>query len=391
MNNTRTYNLYTSERNAYCKLCSLSSQVNNNDNFKLKVRQYIATRGKYIEQTINVLCKKNTVEYYCEDNIKLLNIRYAVFPVSWNKYRQYIIGDVVSYNGKVYILKENIERGVAPTNYQWEVSSEYNSQSYDSNKVILYSDGRYYKTSDSVNESDIPGVSEKWENVEENYTLYCGVNGNGSHVEVYILEGNKDKIQLFPYDSELYYCNVSASNTINGSNVVIPKIISYEGNYIYGNIRPIKQNNNTIPISNNNTSNKLYYKIMTIDLIGTTRLDFTIRVQNLDFYDTLISGLALFSILGEPSTASTTIRNIPLTTTTFVKDNVNFVITQDSNNLLNIYFVSSSNRYKLVIEDYTDYSSNNTTRGLGSAVVDLINEPSSVSSISGKVKENMFW
>lgn len=391
MINSRTYNLYTSENKAYVKLCSINSQINNNDNFKLKVRQYVATKNKYIEQNINVLCKNNVIEYYCEDNIKLLNIRYAVFPISWSKYRQYVIGDVVSYKGKVYILKSNVDKGSQPNETQWEVSSEYTSKSYEANKVVLHSNGRYYKSIETVTSSDMPGVSEKWENVEEEYSLYCGVNGNGSYIEIYILEGNKDKIQLYPYDSKLYYCNISSSNTINGSSVVIPKIISYTENYIYGNIRPIKQNNNTITIPNNTTSNKLYHKIMTIDLVGSTRLDFTIRIQNLDFYDTLISGLALFRIVGEPSSSSTTIRNIPFTTTTFVKDNINFVITQDSNNILNIYFVSTSNRYKLVIEDYTDFSNSNTTRALGSAIVDLINEPSSVSTISDTVKENMFW
>lgn len=387
----KSYMIYTSFENSYIKLCSIDSLYNNNSTFKINVKQYVGTTGKILENNIDIICKSNEVEFYCNDDTKLLNFRVGIMPKDWSNTTQYVPGNTVYYNGKVYTLKNRIDKGVIPTTTDWNEGIAYTNKSYIKNEVVLWKDGNYYIASDSININETPNNSNKWVKVNGEYSLYCGINGRGSYVETTLLLGDETNIKLLPYTSDIYYTNDESNITVNGDSVVMPRMYNYSNVFI-SNITPLKTNNNKLCVTSASGDSKKYFKIMRIRMVKNTSIFFNIKVENLYMGSLNVFGFCRVSLIGDNNSVNGTMREVNLTTD-FKKENINFHIRKLTDGTIDIYASHTSSSYKFTIEDILDMSRSNATRYLSSALIDINNNPIGQDDFEddGSTLENLYW
>lgn len=391
MKSAKSYVLYTEEKKAFCKVCSINSKIAKNTSvFKVKIKQYIGDTNKIIEQDIDIDCSTNNIVFSCSDENKILNFRVGYSIEKWSKYRQYAVGEVIWYNNKIYSLVQYVEKGNTPNLTQWKECIDYSNTSYSKNSVVLWKNGKYYISKEEIMLGENPENSSKWEYVNGIYSLYCGINSSASYVETIIIDGEEDKIQLYPYNSELYYCNLDATNTINGESITVPKIIEYSTNYTEGIVSPIKSLSNTIITPKNISTAREYYKIMTINLVNNSRLDFNIKIQSMEIGDKVVYGDIMFRIIGDTSSVNRTIKGVTLTPDTFIKDNFNIYMSKSADGVINIYLMTYSDKYKLMIENIFDSCQSKTRRNFGNSIIDIINDPVVEKGYNGELLATLF-
>lgn len=391
MKKAKSYTIYTSFENSYIKICSISSLYKGNSTFKINVKEYVGTIDKVLENTIDIICKKKGVEFYCNDDSKLLNLRVGFSPNQWSSTTQYVPGDTVYYNGKVYTLKNRTDKGKTPTENDWNASVNYTNKVYIKYDTVLWDDGMYYVANDSIATGENPSNSSKWLKVNGEYTLYCGINGSGSYVETCLLMGEETHIQLYPFTSEIYYTNDEVTTNINGVTISMPRLYDYSNVFI-SNIKPINVNFNKIIMTWATGETKKYFKIMRIKMVKNTSLFFDIKAENLYMSEVNVFGYCRCSLLGDNNSVNAILNPVSLTSG-FSKENINFHVRRLTDGTIDIYVSHIGNRFKLSVEDILDMSKTNTTRYLSSALIEIYNNPTGQDNFNdgGSTLANLYW
>lgn len=391
MKRAKTYAIYSSFEDPYIKLLSIDGLNNGKTSFKLNIKEYVPTIDKVLENNIDVICKNDEIEFYCNDDTKFLNFRVGNMPKNWSSVTQYVPGNTVYYNGKVYTLKNRVNKGAIPTNTDWSEAVDYSNKAYLQYEVVLWSDGNYYVANSSIAANENPSNSNKWVKVSGEFSLYCGINGNGAIVETTILLGDENQIQLYPYTSEIYYTNDESNTTINGATVNISRLYTYSNVYV-STLKPLSTNFNKLILTKATGDVRKYFKIMKIKMVKNTSLFFTVKAENLYMGEKNVYGICRVSLIGDNSSINAVLRPVNLTAD-FIKENINFHIRRATDGTVYLYAAHTGNSFKFTIEDILDMSRSSESRYLSSALIEIYNNPTEVSSIDdvGTAVENLYW
>lgn len=392
MKKTRSYTHYTTMKNSYGRICSVYSSIGINE-FEIKVKAFLPSENKYIEQNINVLSNENYVIYSCNDKIKLLNFRVGFAPREWSYHRQYIEGECVFYNGDVYSVKQYDSNKFKPTNTTyWNKADNYEPKSYTKNDIVLFGDNRYYIAKSDLSSDDKPNISDKWKKVAGDFTLYASINENETFFETIVVKGNENLITLYPYDSKTFYAVDNWYQVMDGVNYGVPVIKSYNDEKEYGRLFVLEDSctTNTITTSSNNTGNSLFYTFMTIKNIKDTNILLTLKIENMWFAEKPILGFVKCLIYGADfNTSSALIRYFGLSDH-FTGNNLNLIFTK-YNDEIKVHLETHSNRFRITIDGLDCYSYTENRINQGSSIIKISHSPNPITNIKGDIIEKMFW
>lgn len=371
MYNSTTGIIYTSQKDAYVKLFSINRNINYNEFALFRITQ-VQSNGAIDNINLNVYFGNDDMYFNIEDYSTNARLRVAYYPLKYTSTKQYILGDVVSYKGNIYILKGEASKNNSPVdNSQWELATNYVSGEYAKNSCVLYNNGKYYKSLENVSASDVPSISQKWEQVKGEYALYCAVLNSGNQINVKLLTGNSNFIKFYRKNAKICYTLDSAKETINSQESLIPRINAYSDNICEGIICPNKimpsgLNNKTITPNNASGGNK-YYKIATANLVKNTTLNFNIKIENLWFDTKNIVGTARVLLMGDVNNVNMILKPVKHTSD-FSIDNIN-IEAWNNNGEINFYLVSASNSYKIELDGLVVFDKENTNINLGCGYV----------------------
>ena len=392
MKKTRSYTHYTSMKNSFGRICSVSSDIGIND-FEIKVKAFLPSDNKYIEQNISILSNLNYVIYSCNDKIKLLNFRVGFAPREWSHHRQYIEGDCVFYNGEVYSVRQYDENKSNPTNIMyWNKAYNYEPKAYTKNDIVLFGDNRYYIAISDLSSGDKPNTSNKWKKVTGDFTLYASINENATFFETILVKGDENLITLYPYDSKTFYANDSWHQVIDGVDYVIPVIKAYVDEKEYGRLFTLEDSimTNRITTSDNKTGGSLFYNFMTFKALKDTNILLTLKIENMWFAEEPILGYAKCLIYGADfNSTSALIRYFGLGEH-FNSSNLNLIFTKH-NDEIKAYLETQGNRFRITIDGLDSYSFEEERVNQSSSIIKIHNTPEALTNIEGNIVEKMFW
>lgn len=391
MKKTRSYTHYTSMKNSFGRICSVSSDIGLNE-FEIKVKAFLPSDNKYIEQNISVLSNVNYVIYSCNDKIKLLNFRVGFAPREWSYHRQYIEGECVFYNGEVYSVKHYNSNKYRPTNTTyWNKAYNYEPKSYIKNDIVLYGDNRYYIATSDLSSDDKPGTSNKWKKAVGDFTLYASINENATFFETILVKGEENLIKLYPYDSKTFYAGDSWYQVIDGVNYATPVIKGYDEKE-YGRLFTVEDSimTNKITTSDNKSGGSLFYNFMTFKDLKDTNILLTLKIENMWFGDEPILGYAKCLLYGtDINSTSALIRYFDLGEH-FNQDNLNLIFTKH-NDEIKVYLETHGNRFRITIDEIDSYSYKEDRINQSSSIIKIHNTPQVLKNIEGNIIEKMFW
>ena len=391
MKKTRSYTHYTSMKNSFGRICSVSSDIGINE-FEIKVKAFLPSDNKYIEQNISVLSNQNYVIYSCNDKIKLLNFRVGFAPREWSHHRQYIEGECVFYNGDVYSVKQYDGNKSNPTNTTyWNKANIYEPKSYTKNDIVLFGDNRYYIAISDLSSDDKPGISNKWKKAVGDFTLYASINENATFFETILVKGNENLITLYPYDSKTFYSGDNWYQVIDGVNYATPVIKGYDEKE-YGRLFTLEDSimTNKITTSDNKTGGSLFYNFITIKDLKDTNILLTLKIENMWFGDEPILGYAKCFLYGtDINSVSAVIRYFDLGEH-FNSSNLNLIFTKH-NDEIKVYLETQGNRFRITIDGLDSYSFKEDRINQSSSIIKIHNAPQVLTNIEGNIIEKMFW
>ena len=391
MKKTRSYTHYTSMKNSFGRRCSVSSDIGIID-FEIKVKAFLPSDNKYIEQNISILSNLNYVIYSCNDKIKLLNFRVGFAPREWSHHRQYIEGDCVFYNGEVYSVRQYDENKSNPTNITyWNKAYNYEPKAYTKNDIVLFGDNRYYIAISDLSSGDKPNTSNKWKKVAGDFTLYASINENATFFETILVKGNESLITLYPYDSKTFYVLDSWYQVIDGVNYATPVIKGYDEKE-YGRLFTLEDSimTNKITTSDNKSGGSLFYNFMTVKDVKVTNILLTLKIENMWFGDEPILGYAKCLIYGADFNSTSALIRYFALGEHFNSNNLNLIFTKH-NNEIKAYLETHGNRFRITIDGLDCYSNKEDRINQSSSIIKIHNTPETLTNIEGNIVEKMFW
>lgn len=355
MSKIDTFKFYTEQFGRYVKLFSIDSKLRNTDkDFSVKVTEINYKTKSKISEIIDVICGNNEISFKKNgSNVNVNSCFVAFYPKEYNPSLQYMVGDCVEYNKKIYSLTGNlspyITKGISPDDSdKWKECENYTSKSYTAYSMVLYKDGNYYiANKDTSNE---PLTSDDWDLADGLYSYYVQLPNDSCKFRAEVIDGQDTFITLYPFSAKLVYVNPAA---INASTMTFPKCYRESGR-----LDGIIQSNQLLPSGNslygittpNSSDKNQYIKIINIKLsiecIGGFDLNLKKVTQSGDNCNTTIR----INFSGSNSWQS--VKIVSVGGLDIDKEKINIIACKDSSGGINIFIRNKAGAYSYKIENF---------------------------------------
>ena len=335
--------IYSSQSDNYIKILSIDERVNYNQTCIIKLTQYGTENKSIASENINIYLG-DKITFGISDFSTNFRLRSVWSPLDFSILKQYIPGDVVLYDNKIYCLKIRANKGTLPSSSSWNELVNYSNIVYAENSIILFEDGNVYRAKENIGLNETPLNSQKWERVKGKMSLYVGIMSNGGRVSCEFISGNEQMLQFENNNTMPEYTLDAYKQTINGKQILTPITQSYQNNKFTGYIKDnivLDNYSNKAFISHKPTSGAM--KIITVNLIKNTTLNFDINIDNLFFSEKNISGKVKVTVIGDKSSQNVNIKPVGYTSD-FTNTSFNIEIWND-NGILTFYFIPEENNF----------------------------------------------
>lgn len=329
--------LYSEQSDNYLKILSVDERVNYNQTCIIKLTQYSTENKSIVSENINIYLG-DKITFGISDFSTNFRLRSVWSPLDYSITKQYIPGDVVLYDNKIYCLKNRASKGTLPSSSNWNELVNYSDKTYAENNIILFEDGNVYRAKETIGLNETPINSQKWEKVKGKMSLYVGTITNGSRVSCEFISGNEQMLQFENNNNIPEYTLDGYKETINGKQILTPQTHSYQNNKFTGYIKDniiLDKYSNKVFISHKPASGGM--KIATADLVKNTTLNFDLEIDNLFFSEKNISGKVKVTLIGDKSSQNVNLKAVGYTSD-FASTSFNIEVWND-NGILNFYFI----------------------------------------------------
>ena len=329
--------IYSEQSDNYIKILSVDERVNYNQTCVIKLTQYSTENKSMSSEDINIYLG-DKITFGINDFSTNFRLRSVWSPLDFSIIKQYIPGDVVLYDNRIFCLKNRAEVGTLPSSANWNEIVNYTNKTYTENSIILFEDGNVYRAKQSVGLNETPVNSSKWEKVKGKMSLYVGIISNGGRVSCEFISGNEQMLQFENNNTMQEYTLDGYKQTINGKPILTPQTLSYQNNKFTGYIKDniiLDKYSNKVFISHKPASGGM--KIATADLVKNTTLNFDLEIDNLFFSEKNISGKVKVTLIGDKSSQNVNLKAVGYTSD-FASTSFNIEVWND-NGILNFYFI----------------------------------------------------
>lgn len=329
--------IYSNQSDNYIKILSVDERVNYNQTCVIKLTQYGTENKSIVSEDINIYLG-DKITFGISDFSTNFRLRSVWSPLDFSIIKQYIPGDVVLYDNRIFCLKNRAEVGTLPTSSNWAEIVNYSNKTFAENDIILFEDGNVYRAKQSTGLNESPMNSSKWEKVKGKMSLYVGIISNGGRVTCEFISGNEQMLQFENNNTMPDYTLDAFKQTINEKQVLTPITQSYQNNKFTGYIKDniiLDKYSNKVFITHKPTTGAM--KIATVNLVKNTTLNFDLEIDNLFFSEKNISGKVKVTLIGDKSSQNVNLKEVGYTSD-FVKTSFNIEVWND-NGILNFYFI----------------------------------------------------
>ena len=141
--------LYSEQSDNYIKILSVDERVNYNQTCVIKLTQYSTENKSMSSEDINIYLG-DKITFGISDFSTNFRLRSVWSPLEYSITKQYIPGDVVLYDNKIYCLKNRATVGTLPSSSNWNELVIYTDKTYTENSIILFEDGNVYRAKQST-------------------------------------------------------------------------------------------------------------------------------------------------------------------------------------------------------------------------------------------------
>lgn len=342
--------IYSNQSDNYVKILSIDERINYNQMCIIKLTQYGTENKSIVSENINIYLG-DKITFGINDFSTNFRLRSVWSPLDFSTGKQYIPGDVVLYDNRIFCLKNRADVGTLPSTSNWNEIVNYSNKTFGENEIILFEDGNVYRAKESIGLGETPSNSQKWEKVKGKMSLYVGIMSNGGRVTCEFISGNEQMIQFENNNTLPDYTLDGFKQTINEKEVLTPITESYQSNKFTGYIKDnivLDNYSNKAFITHKATSGA--WKIVTVDLVKNTTLNFDIDIDNLFFSEKNISGKVKVTIIGDRTSQNVNIKPIGYTAD-FAKTSLNVEIWNQNGKLIFYFITEKDNFYKISVNN----------------------------------------
>ena len=375
MSKIDTFRFYTEQFGRYVKLFSIDSKLRNTDkDFSLKVTEINYKTKSKISEIIDVICGNNEISFKKNgSNVNVNSCFIAFYPKEYNSNQQYLPGDCVVYNTKIYSLTDNlspyITKGISPDDSdKWKECTNYENKSYTAYSMVLYKDGNYYIANKDTS-SEPSKTSDDWNLANGLYSYYVQLPNDSCKFRAEVIDGQDTFITLYPFSAKLVFVNIG--DTMNFSQC-------YKEN---GKLDGIIQSDQLLPSGNslcgittqNSNGKNQYTKIANIKLSVECMGGFDLKLKKISQDDDNCNSTIRINFFGSNSWRAVRIASVG--GIDIDNEKINVIATYDSAGEINIYLRNKIGIYSYKIENFYAQSRTDIPYLWGGKIKTFSNQP----------------